>query len=276
MKKAKPCPWVLGDRRKNEETDQGPSAAFVEKEYVKNVYDSIANQWHGTRYKAWPKVESFIKAQRKGSLFGDIGCGNGKNLPACNSVGVGVGCDISVGLATIASTARNLEVPVADIMNLPYRSAIFDCVLCIAVLHHISTIDRRLQAISECIRVLKVGGSALFYAWAQEQEGGFSGHRFAEQDVLVPFHLKHDVNKKQKISSTSSATPTVHNTDVKFAAKHAVFDENKNATVFQRYCHVYKAGELESLFEKACNGSVRIDKVYWDTGNWAIIVTKER
>ena len=129
MKKAKPCPWVLADRLTDEEAAQVPSAAFVEKEYVKNVYDSIASQWHGTRYKAWPKVESFILSQPKGSLFGDIGCGNGKNLPACNSVGFGVGCDISVGLATIASTERLLEVPVADIMKLPYKSELFDCVL---------------------------------------------------------------------------------------------------------------------------------------------------
>ena len=39
-------------------------------------------------------------------------------------------------------------------------------------------------------------GLALFYAWALEQEegevraGGVSGHRFAEPDVLVPFHLR--------------------------------------------------------------------------------------
>jgi|AntAceMinimDraft_5_1070358.scaffolds.fasta_scaffold162099_1 hypothetical protein len=40
-----------------------------------------------------------------------------------------------------------------------------------------------------CVWV-KVGGSALFYAWAQDQAAGFSGHEFAAQDVLVPFHLR--------------------------------------------------------------------------------------
>ena len=56
---------------------------FCEKEHVQSVYDSIAAQWHGTRYKPWPKVAAFIERQPKGSLFGDIGCGNGKNWMAC-------------------------------------------------------------------------------------------------------------------------------------------------------------------------------------------------
>jgi hypothetical protein len=30
----------------------------------------------------------------------------------------------------------------------------------------------------------------LFYAWALDQAAGFSGHEFAAQDVLVPFHLR--------------------------------------------------------------------------------------
>jgi len=28
--------------------------------------------------------------------------------------------------------------------------------------------------IAECLRVIKVGGKALFYAWAQDQTGGHS------------------------------------------------------------------------------------------------------
>jgi alkylated DNA repair protein alkB family protein 8 len=66
------------------------------------------------------------------------------------------------------------------------------------VLHHISTEERRIRLLAESMRTLKVGGRALFYAWALEQnlsEGadkdtGVSGHDFAAPDVLVPFHLK--------------------------------------------------------------------------------------
>ena len=78
-----------------------------------------------------------------------------------------------------------------------------------------------MHLVTETMRTVRVGGRALFYAWAKEQEGGGedgsgsegggggggggcgggggggggggssrSGHRFATPDVLVPFHLR--------------------------------------------------------------------------------------
>eukprot|EP00122_Pirum_gemmata_P019100 Pgem_evm1s17891 len=47
------------------------------------------------------------------------------------------------------------------------------------------------------MRTAKVGGMGLFYAWAFEQEGNKSGHKFADQDVLVPFHIKMEQNKNK-------------------------------------------------------------------------------
>lgn len=44
-----------------------------------------------------------------------------------------------------------------------------DAILCIAVIHHLSTDERRLQAIPEIISVLQIGGQALIYVWAKEQ-----------------------------------------------------------------------------------------------------------
>jgi ubiquinone/menaquinone biosynthesis C-methylase UbiE len=55
-----------------------------------------------------------------------------------------------------------------------FRSNSYDACLSIAVLHHISTVQRRKMLIAECLRVIKVGGKALFYAWAQDQTGGHS------------------------------------------------------------------------------------------------------
>ena len=51
------------------------------------MYDSVAESWNGTRYKAWPRVEAFVRRQHAGLPVGsvlvlDLGCGNGKNLPA--------------------------------------------------------------------------------------------------------------------------------------------------------------------------------------------------
>ena len=39
----------------------------VEEEHVQRVYDSIASQWHGTRYKSWPRVAAFIQVTEHSS-----------------------------------------------------------------------------------------------------------------------------------------------------------------------------------------------------------------
>ncbi|KAK3247971.1 hypothetical protein CYMTET_42545 [Cymbomonas tetramitiformis] len=249
---------------------EGTSTPLLEREHVQRVYDAIAPQWHGTRHSAWPRVTAFIETLLPGSVIGDLGCGNGKNLPACNAIGVGLGSDVSLPLVEIAANQSRdgCEVAVADVVDLPYRTGAFDAALCIAVLHHISTPARRLRAISECMRVVRVGGEVLFYAWAYEQEGkageARSGHKFASQDVLVPFHLR--LQSKAAADDEGVATQAGE-------GGHEVLDEEKRAVVFQRYCHVYREGELEAFFMQL-QSWVTIVEVYWDTGNWAIRARK--
>ena len=43
-------------------------------------------------------------------------------------------------------------------MALPYKDDSFDAVLSIAVIHHIATTERRVRALRELARVLRVGG----------------------------------------------------------------------------------------------------------------------
>jgi SAM-dependent methyltransferase len=123
-----------------------------------------------------------------------------------------------------------------DTLRLPYRSDAFDVVLSIAVLHHLSTKERRLQALSELLRITKPGlfsssprrtrtrttahalgdsresagcvegGRVLIYVWALEQEDD-SKRKFKEQDVLVPWCIpptKEDKQAGKGPPSTSS------------------------------------------------------------------------
>ena len=247
---------------------------FCETEHVQKVYDSIAKQWHGTRYKPWPKVAAFIERQPKGSLFGDIGCGNGKNWFACVDQGYGVGSDFSMALLNICN-GMGQEVHSADALHLPYRDNIFDAVLSIAVLHHISSESRRMRLMSEAVRVLRPGGQALFYAWALEQElASRSGHVFQEQDVLVPWHVKVGEQGAKTEERVKEAREVVE----RAVASHGEVDEVKGAAVFQRYCHVYEKGELELLFERMVREhptvEARIIDSYHDSGNWAMCVEK--
>jgi ubiquinone/menaquinone biosynthesis C-methylase UbiE len=62
-----------------------------------------------------------------------------------------------------------VELCAADTVTLPYRSGVFDAAISIAVLHHLSSHQRRLAALTEMLRILRVGGKLLVYVWAQEQ-----------------------------------------------------------------------------------------------------------
>ena len=212
--------------------------------------------------------------------------------PACRAAGHGaIGCDFSSELVRIAALEQHLDAQVADVMALPYRSGQFDAALSIAVLHHVSTPERRQLLVTETLRVLRPGGRALFYAWAAEQaEGGRSGHEFEAPDVFVAFHSRLTGPKQPKRAGPKASAlgmPSPTATDVGGAASSAdqqsdavaaleamggIFDESKRAVVFQRYCHVYREGELRALILEA-GGATILDE-YYDTGNWCAVVQK--
>ena len=168
----------------------------LESEHVTSVYSSIAPHFSMTRYKPWPRVESFIQSLPPNSLVADIGCGNGKYLRVKTS-GIILGCDNCVNLLTLAKSSSSFLLQ-ADTTNLPYVSNAFDAVISIAVIHHLSSEERRVVAIKEMMRVLRPGGRILVYVWAKEQEK----RDFVTQDVLVPWVMRKNViaegNKKIK------------------------------------------------------------------------------
>ncbi|XP_020869568.1 alkylated DNA repair protein alkB homolog 8 [Arabidopsis lyrata subsp. lyrata] len=144
------------------------STPEIEKKYVHRVYDAIAPHFSSTRFAKWPKVAAFLESLPPGSVILDAGCGNGKYLglnPSCFFIG----CDISHPLIKICSD-KGQEVVVADAVNLPYREEFGDAAISIAVLHHLSTENRRKKAIEELVRVVKPGGYVLITVWAAEQE----------------------------------------------------------------------------------------------------------
>jgi SAM-dependent methyltransferase len=76
---------------------------------------------------------------------------------AVNPELVVVGLDRSMELAKIC-VSHGKEVGCADIVDVPLRTGSADVVLCVAVLHHISTGLRRVAAAHELLRVVKPGG----------------------------------------------------------------------------------------------------------------------
>jgi alkylated DNA repair protein alkB family protein 8 len=163
---ATPTPLAEGSDRSCSPSIQ--ATPDIEKKYVHRVYDAIAPHFSATRFAKWPKVAGFLDSLKPGSVVLDAGCGNGKYLgfnPGCFYLG----CDISPPLIEICA-GRGHEVFVADAVNMPYRENVGDAAISIAVLHHLSTEERRRKAIEELVRVVKRGGLVLITVWAVEQE----------------------------------------------------------------------------------------------------------
>ncbi|XP_063060578.1 probable tRNA methyltransferase 9B [Engraulis encrasicolus] len=161
------------------------AACQLERDHVHRVYEEIAPFFSDSRYKAWPKVRQFLLDQEPGSIVADVGCGNGKYLHINGSV-FKLGCDVCQPLVQSASNQGH-EVLLCNSLNLPYRDGCFDAILCIAVIHHLSTKERRIQAVREMSRTLRAGGRMMIYVWAMEQRN----RKFDKQDLLVPWAWDH-------------------------------------------------------------------------------------
>lgn len=179
---------------------------------IKQTYDTISTHFSKTRYNIWNCVKIFLDKVEKNAIIGDIGCGNGKNMLYRKDC-INMGCDLSNNLVNIC-IQKNLNVVLGNILNIPYKNNIFDYTICIAVIHHLSSINKRKQAINELIRVTKKGGKILILVWAFEQEKS-SRFNFTKQDNYIDWK-----------------------------------DKDKNI-IGKRFYHVFKQNELEELIDKS-------------------------
>lgn len=211
-----------------------------EEQHVHEVYEQIASHFSSTRYKPWPIVETFLRALPAGAIGLDVGCGNGKYLAVRPDIFI-VASDRSSNLVRIASQHQPHAAVVADTLALPHQMARFDFAICVAVVHHLSTPERRREAVERILECLKEGGRALVYVWALEQKGSRRGwDEGGEQDVMVPWVLK---KKKEG-------------------------EKGETETTFQRYYHLYRSGELEEDV-RAIGGEV-VESGYEKDNWWAI------
>jgi tRNA (uracil-5-)-methyltransferase TRM9 len=185
-------------------------------------------------------------------------------------------------LAKIARQHEPHDVVVADNLALPHPNGIFDFAISIAVVHHLSTPARRIEAVKSVLDLLQrpslghddsshghantttgtTGGKALIYVWALEQKdsrrGWDEGH---EQDVMVPWVLKQKKEKEVKRKKDRDTVTQEGGSEEK--EKTAEGDKT-----FLRYYHLYRKGELESDIEQA--GGVVLESGYEKDNWWAI------
>ena len=292
-------------------------AEAYERTHVHGVYEAIAPHFSATRYKPWPAVASFLHSQAPGTVGLDVGCGNGKYLGVNPDVFM-VGSDRSHSLVALAnSRCKQLQVQaqpgdaagagtrgepaagtvavdvlVADGLSLPFRPRAADFVICVAVIHHMSTRARRQEAIRQLLQCVtlgeagRTGGHVLVYVWALEQGTSRRGwDDGGEQDLLVPWVLKSQ-QKKQKTKKgaqnqgTSTGTPSVADgsgdTPLTTPPTTTTTPADPEATttdpVFQRYYHLYRKGELEE--DVLAAGGVVVSSGY-ERDNWWVVAAND-
>ena len=260
----------------------------------------------GKRGVLWPGATQFIESLPPGSIIADVGCGDGKYFAEIMKHSYVIGTDISEPLLRTAATrgdevdddkrknidgpqyqrlskekralSENPAVAVADCLHIPLRSNSCDAAISIAVMHHLSTEARRIRCLAELKRIVKVGGRFNVQAWALEQEND-SKRKFHGTDLLVPFnaqpkYLQTQTKSGEKNDSTqqpkSSAESKGKGVAQMMAEQYdgAEFDSQKNLVVFQRYCHMYRKGELESLCERV--PGLKVLESAYEKGNWVI------
>ncbi|KAH6621323.1 S-adenosyl-L-methionine-dependent methyltransferase [Chaetomium sp. MPI-SDFR-AT-0129] len=305
-------------------------AEAYERTHVHGVYEAIAPHFSATRYKPWPTVGSFLHSRAAGAVGLDVGCGNGKYLGVNRDVFM-VGSDRSPSLITLAKdrcmklqaqpggdtagpgtggdtagTAVGTDVLVADGLSLPFRERAADFVICVAVIHHMSTRARRQEAIQQLLRCVrpgeadKPGGQVLVYVWALEQGTSRRGwDEGSEQDLLVPWVLKSQQKqpkqpkqpkqkRPQKLKTASQSqgtggddsadrsgesvpTPTATTPVAETEAALGQTDPNPDP-VFRRYYHLYRKGELEE--DVLAAGGFVVSSGY-ERDNWWVVAANE-
>jgi len=302
-----PLRWVGDGANASTSAAADIATPATERDHVHAVYNAIATQWHHTRGKRgvlWPGATQFLKELPQGSVVADVGCGDGKYFPAILANGsYVVGTDLSRPLlqAAVDAGKHYLQsgedatpesrrvgsmkemlngrpaVAVADCMHLPLRTKTFDAAICIAVMHHLSTRARRIRCLQELARVVKVGGLINIQAWAIEQEEG-SKRKFAATDVFVPFNAQpkylakidgQQENATDIVDGAQNASKGVAQIYSE-AYEGTEYDERKGLVVFQRYCHLYREGELEELAADVDN--IELVSSGFESGNFFIIV----
>ena len=270
----------------------------TERKHVHAVYDAIAKQWNHTRGKRgvlWPGATDFLqKYVQPNSIIADVGCGDGKYFSTIwQNQSFVIGTDISLPLlkttvngckddgpinrqVSVEKQGWNKRPPiaVADCINLPLRTNSCDGAICIAVLHHLSTTARRLQCLKELARIVKVGGYINVQAWAKEQTTS-SKRQFSATDVFVPFHAQprylniDDDNDDNNLKTDTNSEGVAQMYSQAFDG--AEYNETKGLVVFQRYCHLYRQGELESLVE-ILNDRFKLVQSGFESGNYFLIL----
>ena len=211
----------------------------MEQEYVFDVYNKIANRFNHTRAYIWKGIKTFILNIDPYSFVLDAGCGNGKHMLIRNDI-VFFGIDTSKELLKICNNKGCDNLVNTNILYIPYKNTTFNYCISIAVIHHIDTFDKRVDAVKELLRVCKKGGQIYLQVWSIEA--------FTKSKKPAKFEKINDDNDFFVLW-------------------------NNNPSLSKRFYHLFNKTEfikLMSLFKDNCS---KID-TFFEMNNWCAILHK--
>ncbi len=211
--------------------------SIKEKKNLKNIFNSIANEFSDTRQYPWGEVEEFIQGY-KGEIAIDLGCGNGRHLSLLQKqFKIAIGLDFSREMLyqAIKYSEKNKGGLVqGEMVSLPFKDSISDVVICIASLHHIPSQRQRLKVLENINNILKKGGEGLIGVWAIEHSR-FDGIREEIRKQNGDFYIPWKSNK------------------------------NKDKDTHERFYHIYQKKEFRGLIERS---SLSLNKIKVASGNY--------
>ncbi len=218
---------------------------------VKNNYQQIAHEFSLTRDKAlWPELLKLCELVKENDNVLDVGCGNGRLWHALRNKNIkylGVdNCSKLIQLAKEKYSQDNVSFLVGDILglnNIPNNN--FDIIFCVAVLHHIPGKNLRIKALQNLKNKIKENGKIVITVWNLWNS---SKHK----NLIIKFALLKLLGKN------------------KMDFGDIIFDW-KGKQSSQRYYHAFTKKELIELAKKA---NLQIEKIYKDTYNYYLILTK--
>ena len=150
---------------------------------------------------------------------------------------------------------------------MPHPKVRFDFATSIAVVHHLSTRERRREAIKgilECL--IPEVGKALIYVWALEQRDSRRGWGEGdEQDRLVGWVMH---QKKSKKEDREVATNGQRKDGMGAIEDSEPVECGKR---YERYYHLYRQGELEE--DVVAAGGEAVESGY-ERDNWWVIAKR--
>jgi ubiquinone/menaquinone biosynthesis C-methylase UbiE len=208
----------------------------------KKTYNDIACEFSETRAYVWQCVKDFTKFinsfnKESESFILEIGCGNGKNIEylnknidnECNIIGVD-NCENFIKICK----NKNLSILNCNSDLMPFLNESFDFILCIAMFHHLLTIEDRDSTFNEILRVMKNGSYGILTCWSTIQPEK-SNFKFTEGINIVPWKGRKNINKI-------------------------------------RYYYVYSEKMFREYFESFME--IKIIDIYNEFGNWVLIFQK--